>query len=225
MDSADFQKRFEKAHKLLTEQTTSREKFESVRTLIKEFNPKIDAALEKVSSALSDVEKLEKGEYIELAAEKLPENTEEEKERKKRVLALIRYWKQLTSEVERVRNELSENSESKNASEQAGSFARIVKAAKGPFGIVTIAAVAIVAVFAIFNFQKNPVQQEAVNKISEKQKIQGIDVNGKKVPLSEVRSVVGQECEGKPHYHAKTNQIAIATDGLAAWCKTRCRLI
>src|SRR3989344_226148 len=112
MDSQDFQKRFQEAYKLLTEETTNQEKFESVRVLVKGFNPKIDNALVKVSKALSDIEKLQQGEYVELGVENLPENTEEEKKRKKAMLAFIRYWKELTSEVERVKKELSEKENS-----------------------------------------------------------------------------------------------------------------
>lgn len=211
MDSGDFQKRFEEAYKLLNQETTNREKFESVRILIKGFNPKVDAALEKVSGALSDVEKLEKGDYIELSVEKLPEATEEEKKRKKAIIAFIRHWKDLTSEVERVRGELSKNNE-QSANQQAQSFGRIIKLAKGPFGIVTIAAVAIVAVISILNLQKSPAQQETVKQTPTKQKIQAIVVGDKKIPLSEVHVATGPECDGDPHYHANASA-AKATDG------------
>ena len=83
MDSKDIQKRFEEAFKLLTQPTTNREKFESIRKLIRGYNPKVDDALTKVSNALSDVEKLTQGEFIQLTVENLPENTEEEKKKKK----------------------------------------------------------------------------------------------------------------------------------------------
>ncbi|MBI2621171.1 MAG: hypothetical protein HYW63_00805 [Candidatus Levybacteria bacterium] len=213
MDSGDFQRRFEQAHKLLTQETTNREKFEGVRTLIKGYNPKVDSALEKVSGALSDLEKLKEGEIIELSAQHLPENSEEEKERKKKLLAFIRYWKDLTSEVERVRNELSSQN-NQSPSQQVSAFGKIVKLAKGPFGAVTIAAVAIVAVLGFINFQKPPetVQNQAIDE-SPKQKIQVIVVDDKKIPLSEVRSATGSECEGKAHYHARENGVAVAIDG------------
>lgn len=213
MDSRDFQKRFEEAYKLLTQETTNRGKFESVQALIKGFNPRIDSALEKTSNSLSDVEKIQKGEIIELAAEKLPENSEEEKERKKRILALIRYWKDLTSEVERVKNELSQN---QNQNGQAESFGRILKSAKGPLGIITIAAITIIAVFGFLNFQQSPAdnanQPESIQTQIPKEKIKVIIVDGKKIPLSEVRSVKGAECDGDAHYHANANQTAKATD-------------
>lgn len=217
MNSKDFQKRFEEAYKLLTQETTNREKFESIRVLIKGYNPKIDSALAKVSNVLSDVEKLQKREYIELGAENLPENTEDEKKRKKAIVAFIRYWKELASEVERVRNGFleKENGDSKNSIEQIESSAKILKFAKGPFGIITIAAVAIVAIFGFINSQKAPAKQETdtVNQVSAKQKIQVIVVNDKRIPLSQVHFATGPECEGKPHYHANANNMAKATDG------------
>ncbi len=217
MDSKDIQKRFEEAFKLLTQETTNREKFESIRVLIKGYNPKIDSAFTRVSSALSNVEKLQKREFIELGAENLPENTEEEKKRKKAILAFIRYWKDLTSEVERVRNGLleKENGDAKNSIEQIESSAKILKFAKGPFGIITIAAVAIVAIFGFINFQKAPVppKKDTVTGVPAKQTIQVIVVGDKKIPLSQVHSATGPECEGKPHYHANANNTAKAIDG------------
>jgi hypothetical protein len=48
-------------------------------------------------------------------------------------------------------------------------------------------------------------------------KIQVIDVNGKKVPLSELRTGIGPECKTSGnevlHYHAKNGETAQATDG------------
>lgn len=216
MDSKDFQKRFEEAYKLLTQETTNREKFESVRELIKGFNPKVDLALEKVSSALSDVEKLEKGELIELGAENLPENTEEEKKKKKAIMTLIRFWKDLTLEVERVKQELQENKGTEKEGKKIESFSRIAKFAKGPFGIITIAAVVIAAVVGVLGLQKTPSQEiniDKVNETSTEQKIKVIVVGDKRIPLTEVHTGIGTECENQEHYHANTNNMAMAVDG------------
>jgi hypothetical protein len=209
MDSKDLQNRIEEAYKLLTQPTTNRVKFESIRTLIKGVNPKIDEALKNVSRALSDFSKLEKGKVIELTAEYLPENTEEEKKRKKRILILISHWKNLTSEVERIKKDLSQNPE-----KPLKNTVKIIKYAKGPFGIITIFAVLVVAGFSFLNIQKTPEQtSRPIDKELTGRKTQVIIVEGKKIPLSEVHSVAGPECEGKPHYHANINFTAAATDG------------
>ena len=213
MEAKDFQKRAEVAFKLLTQESTNREKFDSIRKLIKGYNPKVDNALEKVSTALASVEKFDEGEYIELGAQALPENTEEEKKRKKAILTFIRNWKELTLEVERVRKETS-NQENGDSS-RLESSAKILKYAKGPFGIITIAAVVIVAIFGVLNIQKTPKEEasRSINETSAKQTIQVIIVGDKKILLSEVHAVTGPECDKKPHYHARTNSQAKATDG------------
>lgn len=103
MNSQEVKKRIEAAYTLLSEETTTREKFESIRTLIKGINPQLDKQLARVSGALADVEKLQKGQVIELSAEHLPDRTEEDKRRKRALILLIKSWRQLHSEVERVK--------------------------------------------------------------------------------------------------------------------------
>ena len=49
MDPLDTKKRIFAAHKLLTEKTTSKQKLESVKALIKGINPRIDTFLENSS--------------------------------------------------------------------------------------------------------------------------------------------------------------------------------
>lgn len=220
MNPQDTRQRVLAAHKLLTEETTSREKFELIRTLIKGVNQRIDNVLDSCSKTLSDIEKLQQGQIIELSAEKLPENTEEEKKRKRAVLLFIRSWKELQGEVERVRNEFQAH-EGKQGSEQAASAGRIIAFAKGPFGIITLAAIVIVATVAVINSQRNeptPVESSVKGETSEvtpsiKSTIQVIEFNGKQIPLSELTVGKGSECDNDEHYHAKDHTFAKARDG------------
>jgi hypothetical protein len=143
MNLEEAKKRVLAAQELLNEQATTKAKFESVRTLIRGINPRIDGALNKCSKALTDLTKLQKGEVIELAAEHLPEDTEEKKKRKKALLLFIKLWKDLKGEVARVEVELKEGRHGQSSAQTLGSFGRILALAKGPLGIVTILAVAI----------------------------------------------------------------------------------
>ena len=112
MDPLNTKGRIFAAHKLLLEKTTSKEKFESIRTLLKGINPHIDTKLEQVSQVFQKIEQFKKGEVIDLTAEHLPEKTEEEIERKKLFLLLLRNWKQLYKEVDRVKKEFEIQSNS-----------------------------------------------------------------------------------------------------------------
>lgn len=146
MDIKDAHKRLLAAQKILEQDTTTRAKFESIRTLIKGLNPTIDKSLAECSKALKTVDKIQQGQVIQLTVEKLPEDTEQNKKRKKALLLLLRHWKQLTSEVIRLQKELSHQSESQTQTkvQQASSWGRILHFAKGPLGIITILAAAAV---------------------------------------------------------------------------------
>src|SRR3989344_7122304 len=133
MDPLDTKKRIFAAHKLLTEKTTSKEKIELVRSLIKGLNPRVDKLLENFLKAFSDLEKFHKDEIIELTAEYLPENTEEEKKRKKAFLWFIRNWKSLHSEIDRIKKELE--IKSKSTDQDIAKMWKIASALKGPFGL------------------------------------------------------------------------------------------
>ncbi|MCL5435411.1 MAG: hypothetical protein M1405_03410 [Patescibacteria group bacterium] len=80
------------ANKLLLEETTTVEKIESVKQLLKNINPKIDKTLDLLTKSFSNLEKIHNLEIIELTAENLPQETEEQKKRKKRLLLFIRTW-------------------------------------------------------------------------------------------------------------------------------------
>ncbi len=206
MDAKDYQEKIKEAYTLLAENSTTLEKFESIRSLIKGINPKIDNLLAKYSKALSDYEKLQEGKVIELAIDYLPQNTEKEKQRKKRLLLLIRSWNDLKSEVERAKTEFENN---KNQT-QTESFSKLLLKAKGPLGIITIAAVILVGAFVFLN---SPKEDKVVLEESNKETIKVIIVNDKKIPLDNLVIGIGAECSNSEHYHAKDHISAKALDG------------
>jgi len=143
MNYQDSKKRIQSAITLLSEETTSREKFSHITTLLKGIHPNIDKTLAKCEEQLIVVEQLYDGAVIELTAGAMPEDTEERKKRKKALLLLIGLWKDLKSEVARVGKGL-ENSGGNSSTPQGRSlWGKIFGLAKGPFGITTIVAVAI----------------------------------------------------------------------------------
>jgi hypothetical protein len=216
MPAFEQNNKFEAALKLLKAESTTKEKFESIRILLKDLNPKTDKLLSSISQTISKIENLEKGDLIQLSADNLPESSEEEKRRKKAILLLIKYWKGLEDEVARVKNELSSN---QGNVQKTG---RLIRFVKGPFGIVTILAVVIVAGSVFINANKSNRQAvseqtpEAVGRTSAA-KIKVIDVNGKKIPLDALTTGIGPECltgsKEAYHYHAKDHTSAKSTDG------------
>src|SRR3989344_4557189 len=147
-DAAGVHKRFIAAQALLLEPTTSREKFELIRTLVKGANPQLDNVLDRCAKELSTFDKFLAGDVVSFSAENLPENTEEEKKRKKALVFFIGSWNTLKKEVARVQKELAaaESAETGGESPPTGGthWRRIFNFAKGPFGLITIAAVGIV---------------------------------------------------------------------------------
>ncbi len=208
----DIKRRIEAAYTLLQQETTTREKFESVRTLIKGINPQLDKQLTNVSRALSDMENLQKGQVIELSAEHLPEPTEEDKRRKRALLLFIRTWKQLASEVERVRAEVEKMGEQESVKEKATSVSKLVGLAKGPFGIITVIALLIAGGFILINGQRSSVPTQRVTSLPSPPKTKVIIFNDKKIPVSGLRVGEGPECEG-PHYHANDGTATRSLDG------------
>lgn len=199
------------ALKLLQEETTSIEKFESIRLLLKGISSKIDQKLDVIGKALDSFEKLQKGDVIELTLEALPENTEDEKRRKKAILFLIKNFKDLKSEIHRVQTEF----ESQGAN--TSNLAKIAASSKGPFGLVTLVAI-LIAGGLIFLSQRTgntpeSIPQEPQTVSRESKKIQAINFSGKLIPLSEVVARKGADCEGQDHYHAKNGQNVKALDG------------
>lgn len=216
MNITDSRKRLEEANKLLVENSTSGEKLESLSAILKGLNPKLDKALQSCAENFSQIENLQSGDVISLTAQSIPENTEEEKKRKKAILAFIRTWKDLKEEVARVKSELENN---QGPQQQAQGAGRIITFAKGPFGLITLAAVLIVGFLTITNLNKNKQTQNTQNQPSIQlratpgNKIKVIIVDGKKIPLTELMESKGPECNQATHYHAKNHSAAMALDG------------
>ncbi|MBI5457021.1 hypothetical protein HY969_04770 [Candidatus Kaiserbacteria bacterium] len=144
-NAKDARSRLQAAHALLLEPSTTREKFNSVRDLVRDINPQLDQALARIEQHLSTWDKIESGDVIHLTADHLPENTEEEKKRKKWLLLFINGWKQLKSEVARVQAEFEASQSSNTPSDTGSLLGRILWKAKGPLGLVTVIAVGVVA--------------------------------------------------------------------------------
>jgi len=209
MNPSNTKERIKAVYHLLTQETTTHEKLDHIKTLIHGINPRLDTKLDSLSQLFSDYEKLHNGDVIELNAEHLPEETEEEKKRKKALLLLIKSWKELRNEVERVKTEL----EHKNTQQgQVKSFGKIIAGAKGPFGVITIVALVIAGgIFYYNSHQKNQVTPQVAGSTTNRS-IQGIIAEGKKIPLSEIYIGHGTDCDS-PHFHAKNHMTARALDG------------
>lgn len=183
------------AEKLLNAQTTTFDKFRSIQELLKDVHPDLDASLTKVRVYIDKIEKIQKGQIIELSAEHLPEETEEQKKRKKLLLFLIRSWKDLQSEVKRVEHE-AEVGQGQRAT------IKILSAVKGPFGLITLAAVLVVAGIFLVRRAKTSPAREATSPGAEAVKVHVITVNGQHIRVSDLEIGTGSDCDA-PHYHAK----------------------
>lgn len=213
--------KIEAAYELLKEETTTVQKFEHVRVLIKGINSTVDEHLKTCSETITKLKNLQEGNVVELSKELIAENTEEEKKRKKILLTFINSWNQLRGEVKFINDKFQDTTQDKEDvlnRQNAFGLARIITSLKGPFGVITIAAILIVATLAYINSRKaqTPVEtsssKPAIN-VSEKPKIKVIVVDGKQIPLTEIREVTGSECNGELHYHAKSDLGTKALDG------------
>lgn len=136
------------AGELLSGETTTKEKLAAIQHLIKGIDPELEKKYKKCVELLNSLgEAIKATDVIELAAEKLPGNTPEQKKRKKVLLLFITAFKDLRSEVNRLHREMerSEVGERSSKVSRMASMGRVLAFAKGPLGIVTIAAVLIVA--------------------------------------------------------------------------------
>ncbi len=206
----DIKKRLIAAYELLSEESTSLKKFENIRILIKGVNPNLDKRLDEASLLLSSFQKIQKGEIIELTAENIPEKTEGEKKRKKTLLLLIKVWKDLKNEVERLKIEFEKMK--KKDQNKVESAEKIIAKAKGPFGIITITAILVIGVFLFVNSSKDKNPQNQVQTIPSTSKIKIIIFDDKKIPLSELVIGSGPDCDNH-HYHAKDHTSAKTIDG------------
>ncbi|GEM_PF-2531928 len=215
METNTIQKRLKAALNLLSNpELFSHSNFESIRTLVKGIDPKIDRALDSLTHSLSHLEKIHEGDVINLAAEALPEETEEQKKRKKALLFFIKNLNELKSEIARVEKELETAQQNNSSRQQAMSSGKIIHFAKGPFGIVTLVAVVIVGIVIFTNSIKTK-QNETIKPttvVAPQVAVKGIIVNGKKIPLSEIYVGTGNDCDSS-HYHALNHVAVKALDG------------
>lgn len=146
--------KLEAAYALVTEQTTTFEKFEKIRILLKGIHPRIDKHLGSVSKAFHHLKKVHKGEIIELTLEHLPEDTKEQKKRKKALLLFLSFWKDLKGEVTRIKGLYDAAGEDGHIDlkEHASIGAKVLGFAKGPFALITGAAVVIVGGLALMEY-------------------------------------------------------------------------
>ncbi len=206
MDYKSASKRVQAAMDLLQKREVNRETVESLRTLLSGINPAVDKKLAAVSKACTQVDQLQKGETISLVAEALPDQTPEQKKRKKALLLLLKFWKDLKGEVSRVEAEFEkQDTQSQSAARTGGN---ILAVAKGPLGIITAIAVVIVVSGVVKNQEKTPeVTQSAPNTMRV------LIIQGKQVSFDQVKATVGTECGQASHYHAKNNGVVTAIDG------------
>lgn len=159
MEYKEAHKKILAARALLLEPTTSLEKFSSIRELIAGVHPGLDELLASSERELAMLEKMFNGAVIELSANHLPENTDEQKKRKKALLLFISSWNKLKSEVARVQAELAAANGTETPSTKRSHWGRIISLAKGPLGIITV-----VAVVAVVALQATSVQISIENK-------------------------------------------------------------
>lgn len=210
MNIQDSKKRFEAAEKILAEDSTTVEKIESVITLLRGTHPKIEKVLVPASKAFADLKKVYEGDIIELSAENLPAETEEQKKRKKALILFLKTFKDLKSEVKRVKIEIESG---QSSGSQISSFAKIASLAKGPFGIITLVAILIAGFLIYSNTNKNqvPTNTTVSQSPNQKSKIQAIEFRGKIIPLIELEERSGPDCDS-PHYHARDHISVKAID-------------
>ncbi len=203
----DSHKKMMAVYDLLSQGSISVAAFESVRTLVKGLHPGIDKKLEIASKALDVLQKIQAGDVISLTSEHLPEETDQQKKRKKALLFFIHTIKDVQSEIQRVDNTFAKNQENITTAGQ------LLKYAKGPFGLITLAALVIVIGIQLFNHKTASVNnnQQIISPTGIQKMIQIISYNGKQLPLSGLYIGYGADCDS-PHYHATGEQVT-ALDG------------
>jgi hypothetical protein len=207
MQYSDTHKKMLSCYNLLLQKEISVASFEQIRTLLRGTHPQLDEKLDICSKALHTVQKLQNGDVISLSIEALPEESEEQKKRKKAVLFFIESVKDVQSEIQRIDKELGEKGTSLRSN--IWTWGRIIKFAKGPFGITTLFALFTLGIiFFLQTMQKKP-SETTIQKAAQTIKI--IEYHNKKLPLSQLYVGYGTDCDS-PHYHAKTGSV-VAIDG------------
>lgn len=201
----DIQQKIKAAQNLLTGASPSLATLQSLQTLVRGAHPKIDEILMVLTKHLSDWQRLGGGQIVEVSAEHLPEGTEEEKERKRIILLVLRNWNELKGEIDRVAQELGQN--------KINSWTRIAAGAKGPLGLVTLIAVFAVVGYQMFNHKADQSSKNPYPPASPGQaKIKVLIFNGQQIPLDNLYIGMGSDCDA-PHYHAKDHVSALALSG------------
>lgn len=124
---------------ILSESSTTLERVRSAAALLKGINKKLDALASACEKNCAAIELATTGAYIELAASNLPEETEEQKKRKKYLLLFIKSWEDLKGEVARVQAELDQG----HSVSDSSFWKSMLSAGKGPLAVITIVAVGI----------------------------------------------------------------------------------
>lgn len=137
--SEELKQKCKAAIALLSESTTSLERVQSVVGLLKGVNKRLDGLLVVCEKNCKAIELVTTGAYIELAAEHLPEETEDQRKRKKALLLFIRSWGELKSEVARIQADLDTGKQVTDSS----FWLSTLSAAKGPLAVITLVAVGI----------------------------------------------------------------------------------
>jgi hypothetical protein len=139
MRSEDINAKVHAAQDLLSESSTTLEKVQSLATILKGIHPKLDAYAAQCSTYCAAIELASDGAIVELSASALPEETDEQKKRKKVLLLFIKSWNDLKSEVARVQAELDQG----HSVSDSSFWKNVLVGAKGPIAVLTIVAIGI----------------------------------------------------------------------------------
>lgn len=220
MEDFEFKSKIVALFRILSEESTSFEKLENALFLVHGIDPRIEAVLSKTERSLSELRSVWDGDMLSLSAEFLPEETEKDKKRKKKLLFLIADIHNLEKELDRVSKSFKESNHSTKSN--ISIVSKLFYSAKGPFGLITLAAVIIVIGGLIFKggISKQNSYLGALptpSTQSANSKIKAIQFNGKLIPLSSLANRSGPDCYSGyyqvAHYHALDHTAAIALDG------------
>jgi hypothetical protein len=145
IDYKEIEKRLTAATAVFSDSSSTIDKVRSAVSLLVGIHPRTDALCSECLRQLDTVGRIERGELTELAANALPEETDEQKRRKKALLLLLKGWKDLQAEVARVQQEFQAQ---KQGGSQSSMWGRIFSATKGPLAIITLIAIGIAAMSA-----------------------------------------------------------------------------
>jgi len=212
--------RIRSGYQLLEAKNFSYTSFQDTRKLIAGLNPAIDQKLSAVSKVWQEVRKYKKDNLSQTMLKSLPEDTKEDKKRKKLLLLLFKNYRSLKSEVNRVQKELNKAQYSADSRQTMQSTSKLISTAKGPWGIITLTAAIIVGGITIFSTNKSPtIKEPPVTQAvtASPLGVQVIQYEAHQIPLDELRIGLGGECltNGQPaeHYHPVNPEGATSLSG------------